>query len=356
MRRIKIYNDITVRWTITTNGAAESLEGRNLSLILRNYLSKCIINEYSVSGNTITFVYPATAQRALGEYTVELIDTTDGTRSVDMCNAFELVAHTEQQNGADDSNLVTEPVELTSDMQFGFEGKSAYEVAVKNGYIGTETEWLASLKGDKGEAFRYEDFTPEQVSALMAPATDAATNADAAADACNTATTKANDATAAANTAATNAVAATEAAVTAKQNADAATASATTATGLANTAATNADAATDAANTAATLANQKATLAQTATDAATAATGLANTAATNANAATNAANTAASTATTAADAANTAASTATTATGLANTAATNADAATAAAITAKQNADAATALANQAALNWENNW
>lgn len=66
MRRIKIYNDITVRWTITTNGAAESLEGRNLSIILRNYISKCIINEYSVSGNTITFVYPATAQRATG--------------------------------------------------------------------------------------------------------------------------------------------------------------------------------------------------------------------------------------------------------------------------------------------------
>ena len=233
MRRVKIYNDITVRWTITTNGAAESLEGRNLSIILRNYISKCIINEYSVSGNTITFVYPATAQRALGEYIVELIDTTDGTRSVDMCKAFELVAHTEQENGADDSNFVTESVELTSDMQFGYEGKSAYEVAVKNGYIGTETEWLASLKGDKGEAFRYEDFTPEQVSALMAPATDAATNADAAADAAVTAkqnadaaTASATTATAAANTAATNANAATAAAITAKQNADAATASA----------------------------------------------------------------------------------------------------------------------------------
>ena len=85
MRRIKIYNDITVRWTITTNGAAESLEGRNLSIILRNYISKCIINEYSVSGNTITFVYPGTAQRALGEYIVELIDTTDGTRYADAC-------------------------------------------------------------------------------------------------------------------------------------------------------------------------------------------------------------------------------------------------------------------------------
>ena len=32
-----------------------------------------------------------------------------------------------------------------------------------------------NLKGEKGDAFRYEDFTPEQVSALMAPATDAAT-------------------------------------------------------------------------------------------------------------------------------------------------------------------------------------
>lgn len=29
-------------------------------------------------------------------------------------------------------------------------GKSAYEVAVMNGFEGTETEWLASLKGDKG--------------------------------------------------------------------------------------------------------------------------------------------------------------------------------------------------------------
>lgn len=33
----------------------------------------------------------------------------------------------------------------------GADGKSAYEIAVKNGYKGTEAEWLASLKGEKGE-------------------------------------------------------------------------------------------------------------------------------------------------------------------------------------------------------------
>lgn len=32
----------------------------------------------------------------------------------------------------------------------GAPGKSAYEIAVENGFTGTEQEWLASLKGDKG--------------------------------------------------------------------------------------------------------------------------------------------------------------------------------------------------------------
>lgn len=33
----------------------------------------------------------------------------------------------------------------------GDPGASAYEIAVENGFIGTETEWLASLKGEKGD-------------------------------------------------------------------------------------------------------------------------------------------------------------------------------------------------------------
>lgn len=33
----------------------------------------------------------------------------------------------------------------------GTDGKSAYEVAVDNGFVGDETAWLASLKGPKGD-------------------------------------------------------------------------------------------------------------------------------------------------------------------------------------------------------------
>ncbi|CEI81308.1 Collagen triple helix repeat (20 copies) [Oceanobacillus oncorhynchi] len=36
-------------------------------------------------------------------------------------------------------------------IQGGVDGKSAYEIAVDNGFEGTEEEWLASLKGPKGD-------------------------------------------------------------------------------------------------------------------------------------------------------------------------------------------------------------
>ena len=60
-------------------------------------------------------------------------------------------------------------------------GKSAYSIAVAHGFRGTEQEWLDSLKGlqgpqgepgTKGDPFRYEDFTPEQLEALKGPKGD----------------------------------------------------------------------------------------------------------------------------------------------------------------------------------------
>ena len=35
----------------------------------------------------------------------------------------------------------------------GVAGKSAYEIAVDNGFVGTETEWLESIKGAEGTTF-----------------------------------------------------------------------------------------------------------------------------------------------------------------------------------------------------------
>ena len=51
--------------------------------------------------------------------------------------------------------------------EIGADGKSAYEIAVENGFVGTETEWLASLKGAPGK-----DGAPGRDGANGAPGRD----------------------------------------------------------------------------------------------------------------------------------------------------------------------------------------
>lgn len=45
---------------------------------------------------------------------------------------------------------------------------SAYAIAVKQGFSGTEAEWVASLKGEKGEdgTVEFDDLTPAQKASL----------------------------------------------------------------------------------------------------------------------------------------------------------------------------------------------
>ena len=117
-------------------------------------------------------------------------------------------------------------------------------------------------KGDKGDAFTYDDFTEEQIVGLQKPANDAAAVALSAAD-------NANDKATLADNAATNA----------NEKAELANTAAT----KANNAATNADNKAALADTAAGNANEKASLADTAAVNANDKAGIADTAAENAN-------------------------------------------------------------------------
>lgn len=62
----------------------------------------------------------------------------------------------------------------------GEDGKSAYEIAVEHGYVGTEQDWLLSLRGPVGPqgpigpqgepgAVSFEDLTEEQAASLVGP-------------------------------------------------------------------------------------------------------------------------------------------------------------------------------------------
>lgn len=58
---------------------------------------------------------------------------------------------TENPVTVDLSNYYTKQEVDAKIPEIGADGKSAYEIAVENGFVGTETEWLASLKGEPGK-------------------------------------------------------------------------------------------------------------------------------------------------------------------------------------------------------------
>lgn len=76
---------------------------------------------------------------------------------------------------------------------------TAYGIAVKHGFKGSEEDWIKSLKGEKGDSFTYEDFTEEQLEALReelieGALAEAEAKATEASDAAEEAGHKANDA------------------------------------------------------------------------------------------------------------------------------------------------------------------
>ena len=112
-------------------------------------------------------------------------------------------------------------------------------------------------KGDKGDAFTYDDFTDEQIAGLQKPANDAAAVALSAAE-------TANDKATLANNAATNANEKAELADTAAAKANTAATNANDKAALADTAAGNANEKASLADTAAVNANDKAGIADAA--------------------------------------------------------------------------------------------
>ena len=70
---------------------------------------------------------------------------------------------------AEGTTAVVDPTSALSNIKYYL---SAYAIAVKHGYKGSEEQWLESLvgpQGEKGAPFTYADFTPAQLAALTGP-------------------------------------------------------------------------------------------------------------------------------------------------------------------------------------------
>lgn len=129
MKKIRQGKDIAIHWPIQTNGAPESLDGRNLKLFIKSQYNVAQELEFTTEDNIIAFTFAGTAQQMIGTYKLTLWENygTQGQTAVDCYEAFTLVPSTcEEEPG--DRGLMTETVDLeSSSIEIGL-GSTSYIV------------------------------------------------------------------------------------------------------------------------------------------------------------------------------------------------------------------------------------
>lgn len=246
--KIRIGNDIPIRWAVTRCGVPEDFAGKSLKLYMRTAYSETEVTDFAVSGNVISWTYPGASQKATGTYTFTLVENEGlgDMATVDACDALKLVSCSSAAECA-------ESVEVTSDIDVPANGRTPVletgrtetlepgsEATAEVVYSGRDdygnpvyrldfgipegqpgktpvintvvtvttlepgSDATASITPDgqdeqgnpkyalsigvpQGAAFEYSDFTAEQITQLQKPATDAAKSAIAAAEVASTA-------------------------------------------------------------------------------------------------------------------------------------------------------------------------
>jgi hypothetical protein len=206
--------DITFTWTVLTNGEALSLEGRDINVSCTDSFRRETPISFVVVGADVTCTVPASSQKQPGLLIFKLFegnyildvrglelipaqhvgedgivvdtDVTDGItaeeiaylREIETAEALRVQAESLREQAenlrvqAEVTRVQAEAarVQAEADRQSRFEVLAsnmlnAYEIAVRNGFVGTEEEWLASLKGEKGDSggmlFPTMNFDPE---------------------------------------------------------------------------------------------------------------------------------------------------------------------------------------------------
>lgn len=147
---------------VIANEAAENAnEAADRSNTIANNPPK-IVNEVWYMYNEETGDYVSTMVKAIGDaFTIvktysSVAEMQEDYTGEDVKIGQFVMIDTGDVNNPEDSQLYLKgdtEWKFISDLSGaqGIQGLSAYQVAVQEGFIGTEEEWLASLKGDKGD-------------------------------------------------------------------------------------------------------------------------------------------------------------------------------------------------------------
>lgn len=149
MKKKRIYTDMFLSLSVLENGSAADLStAQNLTLKVKRQdnTDTTISQTFTRVDNTLSFQWSSVENVKLGTFnvTIEYDKTNSNSETgsihyaIDFISAFQIVPVSSQEEDVDTT--------LSGNIEAqGVDGMSAYEIAKKNGYTGTETEWLASL-------------------------------------------------------------------------------------------------------------------------------------------------------------------------------------------------------------------
>lgn len=195
LQDIITYSELVKEATANANVAAESANNAaDRSNTIANNPPK-IVNEVWYAYDEETGSYVSTGVKAIGDaFTIVKTYTSVANMQADYTGGDVKIGQFVMIDTGDVNNPEDSQLYLKGDTEWkfisdlsgaeGIQGLSAYQVAVQEGFVGTEEEWIQSLKGDKGDKgeqgiqgikgekgdpFTYEDFTEDQLQGLVGP-------------------------------------------------------------------------------------------------------------------------------------------------------------------------------------------
>lgn len=126
MEKIRKGNDIEILWAIYSgnggNVAPYNLEGKNLTLYLKNAFGTKEIYDFTVDRHIIRWVFYGKDQDHLGVYSLVLVENEgkQGMHTVDECGAFSLVKTSCEADNDQEGRVECIHLQLRSSMSVGF--------------------------------------------------------------------------------------------------------------------------------------------------------------------------------------------------------------------------------------------
>lgn len=151
MKKIRIQNDIRIKWRVFRYGEPEDLTSKNVVVKLLDPKGRVAPVTYEIEGNEVTIDFEGRNQSVVGVYSLLLVENGGevGMVTLDEANVFQLVPSSKSEGGTDFAVAEVQKVEMSTDLDIPANGLSAYEIWLKHGNNGTEEDFLASFSTPK---------------------------------------------------------------------------------------------------------------------------------------------------------------------------------------------------------------